>query len=78
MRLQEDRSYGTTYGHPQIAYEQDGHQFGHDKELITAPIVEPPAPSASYQDDIAKAARSAKMKQIWAKKKAAQAASAAT
>jgi len=78
MKLREDRSYGTVYGHSQIAYEQDGHQFGHDKGLLEGPIVEPPAPPASSVDEAAKAARSAKMKEIWAKKRAAQAAQAQT
>ena len=77
MKLQEHKPYGTVYNHPQIAYEQDGHQFAHDKSLITGPVVEPPAPKEPTVDEVAKAARSAKMKEIWAQKKAAQAASAA-
>jgi hypothetical protein len=42
MKLREDRSYGTVYGHSRVAYEQDGRQFGHDKILIEGSVVDPP------------------------------------
>ena len=72
MKLNETRPYGTVYGHSQVAYEQDGKQFGHDKALIEGPVVETQlAPEVIKAPD---PARSAKMKAIWEQKRAAQAA----
>lgn len=71
MKLREDRPFGTVYGHSQVAYEQDGRQFGHDKSLIEGPVVETAlAPEVIKAPD---AARSAKMKAVWAQKRADQA-----
>lgn len=74
MKLNESRPFGTVYGHSQVAYEQDGKQFAHDKSLIEGPIVEAPLPP-----EVTKApdpTRSAKMKAIWEQKRAAAAAQA--
>lgn len=74
MKLREDRPYGIVYGHTKIAYEQDGHQFGPDKQMLEGPVPDDPvqADSAKTPDP----ARSAKMKAIWAQKRAEQAAQA--
>lgn len=34
MKLRKDESYGIVYGHPVIAYEQNGRQFGPDLQAI--------------------------------------------
>jgi hypothetical protein len=76
MKLREDRSFGTVYGHSQIAFEQDGRQYGHDKVLLEGPITDPaPSPEVAKAPD---PARSAKMKAIWEQKRAQKAAEAQT
>ena len=68
MKLREDRPFGTVYGHSQVAYEQDGRQFAHDKSLIEGPVVDAPLPPETIKAP--DPARSAKMKAIWEKKRA--------
>jgi hypothetical protein len=50
------RPHGTTYGHPEIAHVQDGVDYGFDDLPVGT---EGPDPD-----------RSAKMKEVWAKRKA--------
>ena len=70
MKLSETRSYGTVYGHTKIAYEQDGHYFGPDKQRLTEPVPDDPVPPALTEEQ--QAERSRKIKEGLARRKAAQ------
>ena len=38
LKIDKSRNYGTVVGHPDIAYEQDGHHFRHDGTLYEESI----------------------------------------
>ena len=42
MKLDRKESYGTVYGHTEIAYEQAGHQFRPDGSLYEPGEKKPP------------------------------------
>lgn len=56
LKFDKTKEHGIVYGHPGIAYEQDGHQFGFDGELY------------SEGADVVNT-RSERMKASWAKRK---------
>lgn len=63
MKLRKDESYGIVYGHPVIAYEQNGRQFGPDLEAIDWEQIKVETDSNAVDDLEAASAALARVKQ---------------